>query len=111
MLSWLWSPVGIGAAAGAVIVGGVVATPAILGAGTAGIAAGTWMAAVQGPAVVAGGWFAIVQSLGASGWFAAPMVAAAAAGGAGVGAAVGAALVPPAAAAATQATTNYCTIA
>ena len=111
MLSWLWSPVGIGAAAGAVIVGGVVATPAVLGAGAAGIAAGTWMAVVQGPAVVAGGWFAIVQGLGASGWFAAPMVAAAAAGGAGVGAAVGAALVPATAAAAAQAPRNYCTIA
>lgn len=45
---------------------GTIALP-FLGFGLGGIAAGSFAAAMQGPAVVAGSMFAVLQSLGATG--------------------------------------------
>ena len=45
---------------------GMIALPA-LGFGAGGIAAGSFAAGIQGPAVAAGSLFAILQSLGATG--------------------------------------------
>ena len=49
---------------------GIVAAPFVLtglGFGTTGVAAGSIAASVQGPATVAGGWFASCQSAGVVG--------------------------------------------
>jgi hypothetical protein len=54
---------GIGAAG---LVSGIAFLP-ILGFGLAGVQAGSLAAALQGPAVAAGSWFAMFQSLGATG--------------------------------------------
>lgn len=59
-----------GIVAGVVGVTGTVAAPLILagvGFGAAGVAVGSIAAAVQGPATVAGGWFALCQSAGVLG--------------------------------------------
>jgi len=59
-----------GIVAGVVGVTGTVAAPFILagiGFGAAGVAAGSIAAAIQGPATLAGGWFALCQSAGAIG--------------------------------------------
>ena len=56
-----------GIVAGVVGVTGTVAAPFILagiGFGAAGVAAGSIAAAIQGPATLAGGWFALCQSAG-----------------------------------------------
>jgi hypothetical protein len=45
---------------------GVIALP-LLGFGLGGITAGSFAAGIQGPAVVAGSMFAVLQSLGATG--------------------------------------------
>ena len=57
-----------------VVVGGTIAgallAPVVLpvlGFGAAGIIAGSWAAAIMTPLTVAGSWFAILQSIGATG--------------------------------------------
>jgi hypothetical protein len=73
----------------AAAIGAVVAAPLVLGAagfGSAGIAAGSLTAAMQGPAVASGSAFAVAQSVGAAG-LAIGTKAAAVATGADVGAA------------------------
>ena len=55
----------IGSGLGGMILG-VLALP-LLGFGLGGISAGSFAASIQGPAVVAGSMFAVLQSLGATG--------------------------------------------
>ena len=45
--------------------------PILAGFGTGGVVAGSLAASIQGPAVAAGSWFAMAQSLGATGTLAA----------------------------------------
>lgn len=60
-----WAGIGIGVTVGGGVLGACLLP--ILGFGSAGIAAGSWAASVQGPAIAAGSAFAICQSLGATG--------------------------------------------
>ena len=80
-----------GIVAGVVVVGvaSTVSAPFILagvGFGTAGVAAGSIAAAIQGPATIAGGLFALCQSAGVVGMAATTQAGIGAAGAAVAGA-------------------------